>query len=184
MKLLCLLPLLGLCLAGCATTKHHTIPPGPTLAEVQAMVQAHVSDEVIVTQIQNSGTRYTLTADQIIALHQAGVSATILDAMINTVNKAPLETDTGYYADGYPNYWYWDPWPWPWYWWGWGPYYYCHGGHYYYHGCYYNGAPHAGNASGHGNPPPHVNPPPHGSPPTGGGSHGGPSHTGGSSHSH
>ena len=183
MKLKLLLPLACLCWAGCATAKHSVTapPPGPTLAEVQAMVQAHVSDDVIVNQIQNSSTRYTLTADQIIALKTAGVSAAILNALINSVNKAPLESDTSVYYDpyGYP-YLYVDPWPWPWYWWGWGPYYY---GGYYYHGCYYGGHYYGGHYHGTSPPPgtqphgapPHGGPPPHG----GGGTHG---HGGASSH--
>jgi hypothetical protein len=99
------------------------------------MVQAHVSDSVIVNQIQNSSTRYTLTADQIIALKNAGAGDAVLNALISSASKPPAQTTTTTVEQGpvvYP-YLYVDPWPF----WGWGgPYY--HGGGYY-HGGYYRG---------------------------------------------
>lgn len=147
MKIKILLPLAGLLLAGCATQTYTvtTLPPGPSVAEVQAMAQAHVSDTVIVSQIQNSSARYALTADQIIALKAAGVSDAVLNALINTASKPPVQTTTtvesGPYV--YPSV-YVDPWPWAW--WGMYPYYY--GGHYhgggYYGGGHYGGGHHGG----------------------------------------
>jgi hypothetical protein len=130
MKIRYLLPLAGLLLSGCATQTHTvaTPPPGPSLAEVQCLVQAHVSDSVVVTQIQNSSTRYYLTADQIISLKNAGVSDTVIKALINTASKSPPQTITvvNQYPYYYP-YWYGGPW---------GPYYY-YG--VYYRGGYYRG---------------------------------------------
>lgn len=143
------------------------------------MVAAHVSDSVIVNEIQNSSTVYTLTADQIIALKNAGVSEAVLNALINSVLKVPVQTTTVVEEgpDVYP-YVYVDPWPWPWFWWGLGPYY--HGGYYrgYHHNGWYHGGgpprggqPHGGNAPGS---PPHSGGSPHGSPPrSGGGTRGG-----------
>jgi len=133
MKIIFLLPLASLLLAGCVTRTYTVTqaPPGPSFAEVQAMVQAHVSDSVIVNQIESSSTRYTLTADQIVALKNAGASDVVLNALINSVNKQPVQTQTTVEQQGpyvYP-YVYVDPWPG--YWWSWGPHYY-HGG--YYHG--------------------------------------------------
>lgn len=142
MKILYLLPLACLLLTGCVTRTYtvNTPPPGPSLDQVQAMVQAKVSDSVIVSQIQNSSTRYSLTADQIITLKQAGVSDTVLNALINTASKPPAQTTTtveqsaAVYPNVYVN-------PWPYGWWGWGgPYYY--GGYYrggYSHGGYRGG---------------------------------------------
>jgi hypothetical protein len=143
MKIIYLWPLAGLLLTGCVTRTYTvSTPPGPSLAEVQAMVQAHVSDTVIVSQIQNSSARYALTADQIIALKAAGVSDTVLNAIINTASKPPVQATTtvesGPYV--YP-YVYVDPWPW--FWWGWGPYYY-HGGYYRGGGYYHGGGYHHG----------------------------------------
>jgi len=131
MKVTCLLSLACLLLAGCATHSHTTAAPpaGPTLAEIQTMVQAHVSDSVIVSQIQNSTTRYHLTADQIISLKSAGVSEAVISALINTASKEPAQTTTvvqGSYAYPYPYaypYAYVGPWPGFWWGWGWGPHY-------------------------------------------------------------
>jgi len=148
MKAKLLWPLACLCVMGCVTTTHTvtTAPPGPTVAQVRSMVQAHVSDVVIISQIQNSSTRYLLTTDQIIALKKAGVSDAVLTVLINTAGKVPVETITTAvaYPAVYP-YVYVDPWPWLWWgWWGWGPY--SHGG--YYHGYYHGGGYHGGGLHG------------------------------------
>ena len=97
------------------------------------MVQAHVSDTVIVSQIQTSSTRYALTADQIIALKNAGASDVVLNALINSVDKPQVQTTTTVepYPYVYPSV-YVDPWPW--FWWG--------GGHYYHGGGHYGGGGH------------------------------------------
>lgn len=139
MKMKVSLPLTGFFLAGCVfltgcATETYTVatpPPGPSVEEVQAMVQAHVSDGVIVNQIQNSSTRYQLTVGQIIALKNAGASDTVLNALINTASKPVAHTTNvvNQPANVYP-YPYAYPYvyvnPWPWGWWG-GPYY---GGYY------------------------------------------------------
>jgi hypothetical protein len=130
MKATCLPLLFGLLLSGCATSKPNAPapPPGPTLAEIQTMVDAHVSDSVIITKIQNSSSRYYLTADQIISLKNAGVSDAVINALIKTANKPEPRAEKTVYV--YP---YYGPGPW----WGWGPYYY--GGPYYYRGYPYWG---------------------------------------------
>ncbi|HUZ07030.1 MAG TPA: hypothetical protein VMV89_06025, partial [Candidatus Paceibacterota bacterium] len=131
---------LAFLLTGCVTESYTatTPPPGPSLAQIQSMVQAHVSDSIIVSQIQNSSTRYSLTADEIIALKNAGVSDAILNALINTASKPVVRTTTrvsqGPYV--YP---YVYAGPSPWFWWGWGPFYY---GGYDYDGGYYHGGYH------------------------------------------
>jgi hypothetical protein len=134
-KFLLLLPLTGffLLLTGCVVQPYTvaTPPPGPSLAQIQSMVQGHVSDTVIVGQIQNSSTRYQLTPDQIITLKKAGASDAVLNALINSVSKPVVQTTTVVaqpaYAYPYP-YVYVNPW------WGPGPYYY---GGYYRGGFYY-----------------------------------------------
>ena len=96
------------------------------------MVASHISDSVIVNQIQNSSSRYTLTADQIIELKNAGASDAVLNALITSVNKPTAQTTTTTVAQGpvvYP-YVYVNPWPF-WGWWGYGGPYYGGG---YYHG--------------------------------------------------
>ena len=130
MKTRFLLPLAALLLTGCVTRTYTvaTPPPGPSVAQVQSMVQAQVSDTVIVNQIQNSSSRYVLTADQIIALKNAGVSDVVVNALINSASKASPQTTTTTVETSpyvYPSV-YVDPWPG--FWWGWCPGYY--GGYY------------------------------------------------------
>jgi hypothetical protein len=62
------------------------------VADVKAMVNAHVSDDVIITQIQSTRSVYHLSAADIIDLHNAGVSENVINYMINTpstVSAAP-----------------------------------------------------------------------------------------------
>jgi hypothetical protein len=54
------------------------------LADIKALVKANVSDEVIISQIRNSGTAYHLSTAEIIDLKDAGVSEKVIDFMINT----------------------------------------------------------------------------------------------------
>ena len=51
--------------------------------QVLQLEQAKVSDGVIVNYIQNSGTIYSLKADEIVYLKQQGVSDNVLNAMLN-----------------------------------------------------------------------------------------------------
>lgn len=137
MKMKYFILLACLLLTGCATQKHTVArpPAGPSVADIQSLVNAHISAPLIVNLIQNSNTRYSLTADQIIMLKNAGVDDAVLNAMINSATNAPVQTvalDQGPYP--YPD-WYFAGWPW--FGWDWWPYYY---GFYYggfYHGRYY-----------------------------------------------
>jgi outer membrane lipoprotein SlyB len=54
------------------------------VADVKALAQAKVSDDVIISQIRNSHTVYHLSAADIIDLRNSGVSETVIDFMINT----------------------------------------------------------------------------------------------------
>jgi hypothetical protein len=54
------------------------------VADVKALAQAKVSDDVIISQIRNSHTVYHLSASDIIDLRNSGVSEKVLDFMINT----------------------------------------------------------------------------------------------------
>ena len=147
MKIFYLVPLSVLLLTGCVTRTYTiaTPQPGPSLAEVQSMVQAKVSDSVIVNQIQSSSTIYHLTAEQIIALKTAGAGDSVINALITSANKVPVQSTTTTVVQEpyvYPSV-YVDPWPVFW----WGPYY-----HGYYHGGYWGGGWHGGGSwhGGHG----------------------------------
>ncbi len=55
-----------------------------SLADVKALAQARVSDDVIIAQIRNSRTIYHLTAPDIIDLKNSGLSDQVINFMINT----------------------------------------------------------------------------------------------------
>jgi uncharacterized membrane protein YgcG len=61
-------------------------PAAPQLSygvkQVMKMVQAKVSDTIIVNYIQNTGTIFQLNADEIIYLKQQGMSDTVLNTML------------------------------------------------------------------------------------------------------
>src|SRR5579862_8498570 len=62
------------------------LPPVP--AEVLRMSQAGMSDDVITSYIQKSDNPYTLDADQIIYLHDLGLSSDVLNTLVNHVETA------------------------------------------------------------------------------------------------
>lgn len=54
------------------------------VADVKALAQAKVGDDIIISQIRNSHTVYHLSAADIIDLRNSGVSENVIDFMINT----------------------------------------------------------------------------------------------------
>jgi len=70
-------------------------------ADVKAMAQAGVSDEIIIAQIRNSHTIYHLSSAEIIELKNAGVSNQVLDFMINTASS-PTAVTTATVVDTAP----------------------------------------------------------------------------------
>ena len=71
--------------------------PAPQLSygvpQVLQLVQAKVSDGIIVNYIQNSGTIYSLNAGEIVYLKQQGVSDTVLNAMLNQRSRLTGSTE-------------------------------------------------------------------------------------------
>ena len=55
-----------------------------SVADIKALAQARISDDVIISQIRNSRTVYRLSSADIIDLHNCGVSDRVVDFMINT----------------------------------------------------------------------------------------------------
>lgn len=66
-----------------------------TVEDVQSLVKAGISDDLIISQIRNSRTVYRLTTADIIALKNAGVSEKIIDFMINTPTQIPYDEVSG-----------------------------------------------------------------------------------------
>jgi hypothetical protein len=58
-----------------------------SLADIKALYRAGIKDDIIVAQISNSHTVYHLSANDIIDLHDAGVSQGVIDFMINTASS-------------------------------------------------------------------------------------------------
>ncbi|HZF00374.1 MAG TPA: YXWGXW repeat-containing protein [Methylomirabilota bacterium] len=63
-------------------------------ADVKALAQAGVNDDIIIAQIRNSHTIYHLSAADIIDLHNAGVSDRVVNFMINTATSSAATTTT------------------------------------------------------------------------------------------
>ncbi len=59
-----------------------------SVADVKALAQAKLSDDVIISQIRNSHTVYHLSTADIIDLKNSGVSERVIDYMINTATAA------------------------------------------------------------------------------------------------
>ncbi len=59
------------------------------LADIKALAKAGVGDDIIISQIRNSRTVYRLGTNEIIELHEAGVSNKVIDFMVNTPSLYP-----------------------------------------------------------------------------------------------
>ena len=104
--------------SGCATSKPTASNIRPmSVADVEALAKVGMNEDLIISQIRNSGSSYRLSATDIIALHNAGVSNKVIEYMINTAPPAtasaavaPAAVAPAYYY--YPSYY-----PYPYYWW-------------------------------------------------------------------
>ncbi|HVU26479.1 MAG TPA: hypothetical protein VHG71_01940 [Verrucomicrobiae bacterium] len=98
MKIVILAAITGLTLLAGKATAENAPQLSYGVPQILQLSQAKVSDNTIVTYIQNSGNSYGLDANQIIYLRQQGVSDTVLNAMLNqhgsqsqpTVSAAPV----------------------------------------------------------------------------------------------
>ena len=59
------------------------------MGDVIQMVQSHVSDSVIISQIRSSGTVFHLSAQDVLTLKQNGVSDMVVQEMLATANRPP-----------------------------------------------------------------------------------------------
>jgi uncharacterized membrane protein YgcG len=88
--------------AGTVSAQDNASPATPQLtygvSQVVQLSKANIGEDTIVTYVQNSGNSYGLDADQIVYLKQQGVSANVINAMINQRNRpvasAPVSTAT------------------------------------------------------------------------------------------
>jgi hypothetical protein len=89
MKTLWLLALTGLLLTGCATPQ--PTPPPVTLANIIAMAHAGLPDDEIIRQVEDSRTVFRLGADDICRLRQDGVSAAVLNYLLDSYLRYRLQ---------------------------------------------------------------------------------------------
>jgi len=93
-----------------ATTQNYTQPRLPYgVDDVVKLSKAQVSEDVILTYVQNSGTIYSLGPREIVLLKESGVSDRVVNAMLDqrkkaaeaapaTATPAPVYTDNSYAA--------------------------------------------------------------------------------------
>jgi hypothetical protein len=65
-----------------------------SVADVKALAKAGISEDVIISQIQNSHTVYHLSAADIIDLRDSGVSDKVVNFMINTPSTAGADASS------------------------------------------------------------------------------------------
>ena len=151
------------------------LPISPDLSkeEIKRLVEAGISDDVIVAYVRTHGPVQALTTQDLIDLRSANVSEKVLTAMISsaslpreTVTPEPVPEEAPvtysypwYYADGY----YYDYYAGPYVWWYLGPGRCRYPHHYWYYSHGYYGYPHSLHGYRGGVQPPYhhpVNPPP------------------------
>ncbi|HEY3913820.1 MAG TPA: hypothetical protein VGN61_04965, partial [Verrucomicrobiae bacterium] len=74
------------------TAQAQTAPPAnlsPDLQEIVKFAQAHMTDDVILAYIKNSGKTYNLSADDMLYLNSQGVSQPVITALLQAKSSAP-----------------------------------------------------------------------------------------------
>jgi hypothetical protein len=71
----------------------HTSPTAPqdqnlSLAEIKALAKAEVADDIVISEINNTRSTFSLTAQAIIDLKNAGVSEKVIAYMMNPKPQA------------------------------------------------------------------------------------------------
>lgn len=96
---------IALLLTGCATKPPP--PPPLTQADIISMAKAGLGDEEIIQRIDNSLTVFRLNANDVVTLHNEGVSDRVIDYMLGTYTRAAVaeqrRRDLSYYPY-YPYY--------------------------------------------------------------------------------
>jgi hypothetical protein len=93
-----------LCFQG-APSAHAQTAPGdlsPGLQEVIKLTKAHMTDDVIMSYIRNSGSGYNLSADDILYLNTQGVSQPVISALLQAKPTAQPPGPTPYNPPAQP----------------------------------------------------------------------------------
>jgi hypothetical protein len=85
------------CFKGVNTAQSQTNPANlsPELQEVVKLSATHMSEDVILSYIKNSGMAYDLSADDILYLHSQEISQTVINALLNAKpdQTSPAKSD-------------------------------------------------------------------------------------------
>ncbi len=89
-----------LCFRGASSSHAQTAPAAvsPGLQEVIKLTKAHMTDDVILAYIRNSGTGYNLSANDVLYLNSQGVSQPVISALLQSKGAAPSPAPAGNYA--------------------------------------------------------------------------------------
>ena len=80
----------ALLLAGAAAQAQTTAAKlSPDLQEILKFSQAHMTDDVILSYIKNSGKTYSVSADDMLFLNSQGVSQPVISALLQAKSGAP-----------------------------------------------------------------------------------------------
>lgn len=66
-----------------------------TSADVLRMVRAHIGDAVIVARLRTAPLSFDVSTDSLLSLKQAGVSDTVLQAMVEGMARGPVRSPSG-----------------------------------------------------------------------------------------
>ena len=78
-----------LCFQGALTGHAQAVPNNPNVQEIVKLSKAHMSDDVILSYIKNSGVSYSLSADDILYLNSQGVSQPVIGALLQAQPSNP-----------------------------------------------------------------------------------------------
>ena len=70
------------------TTRAAPLEQNLSLADIKALAKAEVADDIVISQINNTRSIFSLTAQAIIELKNAGVSERVIAYMMNPKPKA------------------------------------------------------------------------------------------------
>ena len=80
-----------LCFRGASSGHAQSAPSdlSPGVQEVIKLTKAHMTDDVILAYIRNSGSSYNLSADDVLYLNSQGVSQPVISALLQAKSAAP-----------------------------------------------------------------------------------------------
>jgi hypothetical protein len=97
----CLAAIMAWAMLTAGSVSNAQTPPAnlsPDLQEIVKLAQAHMTDDVIVNYVKNSGKVYNLSGNDILYLNSQGVSQAVMSTLLQTKNAAPAPAPAASYA--------------------------------------------------------------------------------------